>query len=153
MILRREIGADGDFLFALFATSQDHLIGVVPPGPAFDQLVRMQYEAQRRAYLAQWGDEDAMVIEEDGNPIGRIWLHQGDKELRVLDVILMPETRGRGLGGALIAALCQQAAESGRRVGLTVQDGNRAQRLYERLGFTVVATQLPHIFMQWAAAS
>jgi ribosomal protein S18 acetylase RimI-like enzyme len=47
--------------------------------------------------------------------------------------------RGRGLGGALLDAVLTQARERGlRAVSLSVEDGNRARRLYERAGFVVV---------------
>jgi ribosomal protein S18 acetylase RimI-like enzyme len=47
--------------------------------------------------------------------------------------------RGQGLGGRLLAAVLTQARERGHRsVSLSVEDGNRARRLYERAGFVVV---------------
>ncbi len=49
-----------------------------------------------------------------------------------------PAMRGRGIGTALIAALCHEARTRGHgEVWLDVADGNtRARALYERLGFT-----------------
>ena len=47
--------------------------------------------------------------------------------------------RGRGVGTALLRTLVGQAGAQGHRaLSLSVEDGNRARRLYERAGFTVV---------------
>ncbi len=50
-----------------------------------------------------------------------------------------PAHRGRGVGSALLAALIEQARARGHRaISLSVEDGNRARALYERVGFTAV---------------
>jgi len=50
--------------------------------------------------------------------------------------------RGRGVGTALLAELVEQARARGlRRLSLSVEDGNRARRLYERAGFTPVGRE------------
>ena len=52
---------------------------------------------------------------------------------------IAPAHRGRGIGGALLAALVEQARGRGHRaVSLSVEDGNRARSLYQRAGFVVV---------------
>ena len=50
---------------------------------------------------------------------------------------VLPEYRGRGVGGRLIEAFCQRAfAEGHERVGLIVDyDNPQAERLYSSLGF------------------
>jgi GNAT superfamily N-acetyltransferase len=50
--------------------------------------------------------------------------------------------RGRGVGMALLAELIGQARARGlRHIALSVEDGNRARRLYERTGFTPVGRE------------
>jgi GNAT superfamily N-acetyltransferase len=50
--------------------------------------------------------------------------------------------RGRGVGTAMLAGLIAQARSRGlRRLSLSVEDGNRARRLYERAGFTAVGRE------------
>jgi ribosomal protein S18 acetylase RimI-like enzyme len=55
---------------------------------------------------------------------------------RLLDISLLPEHRGQGIGGELIRALVQQCVESGAALQLQVLNTNPAQRLYVRLGFS-----------------
>jgi GNAT superfamily N-acetyltransferase len=55
------------------------------------------------------------------------------------EVFVVPESQGRGLGGALLAHAMQACADAGyKRLGLTATRGNPAQRLYERCGFRTI---------------
>ncbi|MFD0788427.1 GNAT family N-acetyltransferase, partial [Micromonospora azadirachtae] len=56
------------------------------------------------------------------------------------NVTTHPRVRGRGLGTAVVAALCHRLRDSVEHVTLNVRaDNGTAVRLYERLGFTRVA--------------
>jgi ribosomal protein S18 acetylase RimI-like enzyme len=59
--------------------------------------------------------------------------------LRILDIALLAPFRNAGTGSALLADVIAEADRDGRRVSLHVERWNRARRLYERLGFAVVA--------------
>ena len=52
-----------------------------------------------------------------------------------MDIALLPEYRGRGIGTALLEELLVEADATGRRVTIHVERFNPARRLYERLGF------------------
>lgn len=55
----------------------------------------------------------------------------------VVAVAVLPECRGRGLGGAITAVITRRLLRAYTRVGLGVLASNTtARRLYERLGFT-----------------
>jgi ribosomal-protein-alanine N-acetyltransferase len=64
-------------------------------------------------------------------------------EVHLLEIAVAPAMRGRGVGDALVHALCDRADRAGARlVTLEVRAGNAAaRRLYDRHGFTVVATR------------
>ncbi|MGK5740569.1 GNAT family N-acetyltransferase [Micromonospora sp. URMC 103] len=56
------------------------------------------------------------------------------------NVTTHPRARGRGLGAAVVAALCRRLRDTVDHVTLNVRaDNGTAVRLYERLGFTRVA--------------
>lgn len=56
-----------------------------------------------------------------------------------LTIGVMPAHRGRGVGSALLVALIKEATVRGyRAISLSVEDGNRARLLYERVGFDAV---------------
>ncbi len=57
----------------------------------------------------------------------------------VTDLFVDPSWAGRGIGAAIVVRSVAELAERGdRALGLAVTVGNPAQRLYDRLGFTVV---------------
>jgi ribosomal protein S18 acetylase RimI-like enzyme len=57
--------------------------------------------------------------------------------LKVIDIALLPEHRGRGLGTRLLRPLLVEASERGVKVEVYVEQFNRARGLYERLGFAI----------------
>jgi ribosomal protein S18 acetylase RimI-like enzyme len=52
---------------------------------------------------------------------------------------VLPEYRGHGIGGRLLAALITAAEERYPALCLSVSAHNPARRLYERAGFIIVA--------------
>lgn len=59
-----------------------------------------------------------------------------DPETPELAIAIVPQLRGRGLGGRLLAALADEARRTGfHRISLSVSQGNPARRLYERHGY------------------
>ena len=58
------------------------------------------------------------------------------KLINVHDLGVVPEARGKGIGGALLRAVTEKAkSEDCCKVTLEVLDNNPARRLYEREGF------------------
>jgi GNAT superfamily N-acetyltransferase len=54
----------------------------------------------------------------------------------VATVLVVPRWQGRGVGRAVMCRAIARCAEAGEaRIGLTVTDGNPAERLYRALGF------------------
>lgn len=63
-------------------------------------------------------------------------------ELYVDTLAVTEAARGRGIGGRLLDAAADRAAVLGlNRVGLLVEDGNPAARLYDRQGFRPAGTR------------
>jgi ribosomal protein S18 acetylase RimI-like enzyme len=90
-----------------------------------------------------------MVILENDAPIGRLYLHRRPEDLRIMDIALLPEHRGRGIGGLLIGELLDEARAAGHSVSIHVEIYNPAMRLYERLGFKQIDTYGVYHLMEW----
>jgi ribosomal protein S18 acetylase RimI-like enzyme len=67
-----------------------------------------------------------------------------------MDVALLPEFRGRGIGTAILDRLLAYADGLHAPVTLHVEPFNPALRMYERAGFTFVETRGIYRFMQRA---
>ena len=74
---------------------------------------------------------------------------RGEVEIRLVDIALLSQHRNVGIGSALLKDLLSEAQSTGKPVRLHVETSNRAMRLYERLGFTVLEERGIYQFMEW----
>lgn len=120
------------------------------PAEQKEQFLRQQFEAQDRWYHEQYTDTAFQVVLADGVPAGRLYVARWPHEIRVLDIALLPEHRGSGIGTRLFREVMHEAALSGKRVSIHVEIFNRARRLYERLGFRQVGeAESVYLRMEW----
>jgi ribosomal protein S18 acetylase RimI-like enzyme len=82
--------------------------------------------------------ECARIVLLAGEPVGLFKVARDGKEWNLLQIQLIPEKQGCGLGGSIIGQLIAEAAHAGASLHLRVLRTNPARRLYERLGFRVV---------------
>jgi ribosomal protein S18 acetylase RimI-like enzyme len=85
-------------------------------------------------------------------PAGSLIIFRGPGEIRLVDIALLPEFRGRGLGGKVIRMLISEAADAGSALRLSVLRSNRAMHLYERLGFIAKGGDAMYCEMECAPA-
>ncbi len=137
-----------------------YLAVFVPPGsPAPDYSVVTHPDLAR--YVGGWGrqgDAGIIAVAANGEPIGAAWLRLWserehgygfiDALTPELSVAVRPEVRGAGVGTHLLRQLLQRADRSHESVSLSVSVLNPAVRLYEKLGFTSVASDGVSITMR-----
>jgi ribosomal protein S18 acetylase RimI-like enzyme len=147
---RRIRPADEPFLHRLYASTRQDELAQVPWSEAEKaQFLEMQFQAQHKYYLEQFTKADLGLILEGDQPIGRLYLDHRDDEIRLIDIALLPEHRGRGLGSRLMRDILAMAKKAGKAVRIHVEQFNPAQRLYQRLGFRKVQDEGPYYFMEW----
>jgi GNAT superfamily N-acetyltransferase len=144
--------SDGDlpFIERLFrSTREDELALTGWPEEFKRQFVAQQQFAQNRQFEFGHPGAEWLLIEQDGAPIGRLYVEDRGGDLWLIDIALIPESRGRGIGAAVLGDLLAQGRDAGKPVGLTVFKTNPARRLYARLGFTLVADDGAYEEMAW----
>jgi ribosomal protein S18 acetylase RimI-like enzyme len=148
--LRPEDPTDRPFVFHLYcSTRMQALSGIGWADAQLQAFLAMQYEAQRRHYAAHFPGASTDVIEVRGAAAGRLlWTDQAS-EILLIDLSLLPEHRGTGIGTAVLREQQRRAGGKGKALVLHVEEGNRACRLYQRLGFEVTAQHGPHLHMRW----
>lgn len=142
LILRRQTGKDRAFLRDLYGAFRAEELAPVPwPDAIKAQFLDSQFHLQTLHFERFHPVADFMVIELQGRPIGRLYLDRRPDGFLIVDLGLVPDQQGCGLGTALLRHIRRRAAEAGAdRVWLHVSDHNpRARRLYERLGFRPTA--------------
>jgi len=143
--------ADDAVLYPLFAAVRGEELGTDAWDPSVSGLVlRQQFDARRRGYLAEHRDAREYLITVDGVAAGWGMLDRTAPAWRLIDIAVVKAWRGRGVATGVIRRWQREAAAAGCRVTLSVLYGNNAaQALYERLGFRVVAETATHLEMEW----
>jgi ribosomal protein S18 acetylase RimI-like enzyme len=111
-------------------------------------FLRMQFQAQGSWYREQMPDASFDVVLVDGARAGRLYVDRREDEIRIVDIALLPEHRGHGIGTRLLRQLLAEADATATRVTIHVERFNPALRLYERLGFREVADHGVYLLLE-----
>jgi GNAT superfamily N-acetyltransferase len=98
-------------------------------------FLTQQHQAQHHHYRTHYEGADWLIVERDGQPIGRLYLFETAAEIRLIDIAFLTAHRGGGIGRALIDDLLGYAAAYGKKISLHVEHHNPVRRLYLARGF------------------
>jgi len=115
-----------------------------------DAFLRSQFDAQDAWWREHYAEASFDVILVDDEPAGRLYVHRGERDIRIVDIALLPEHRGAGIGAKLLRDLLAEADEVGKSVTIHVERMNPALRLYERLGFALAEDKGVYLFLERA---
>ncbi|MEM7213548.1 MAG: GNAT family N-acetyltransferase [Pseudomonadota bacterium] len=115
------------------------------------QFLQMQFEAQDAHYREHYPDALWLVIQKGILPAGRLYLEDWTRELRIIDIAILPEFRGKGWGEAILRDLMDATGATERNVSIHVEKTNPAMRLYTRLGFKTAEDKGVYDLMVWSA--
>ncbi len=137
--LRTIRAEDRDFLLRVYAGIRLEELALTGWDETQKQaFLVQQFEAQHHHYQTHYPGARLDLIALDDEPIGRLYVARWREEIRIMDIALLPEHRNRGIGGALLRDLLEEAAATSRRLTIHVERYNPALRLYRRLGFESV---------------
>ena len=148
--LRPATEADDGHLFAVYTSTRAEelaLTGWTEEQKA--QFCRMQYGAQTCHYRQHYPAAQVSVIEYKSRPAGRLYVDRTTDFLHIVDISVLPEYRGRGIGTSLLAELQEEARSAARPLRIHVEKFSRALELYRRLGFTVLSEDDVYFEMAW----
>ena len=145
---------DLEVLSRIYASTREEEMKRVPDWSAAQvkAFLEQQFMAQHEYYHKNYLGADFRVIEQEGQVIGRLYVQKDfmNREVRIIDVTLLPPWRNRGIGSGLLEALMQEAARLHRPLTIHVESYNPAKQLYERLGFKKVSeTNGVYHLMEW----
>jgi ribosomal protein S18 acetylase RimI-like enzyme len=137
--LRPATSDDAEFLFQVYASTRAEELAVVPwTAEQKEGFLRMQFAAQDAHYRTHYVDASFDVIRVGADLAGRLYVYRTPREIRVMDIALLPAFRGQGIGERVLRDLFAEADREERRMSIHVEHMNPARRLYERVGFHVV---------------
>lgn len=109
-------------------------------------MLAMQYNAQKQSYEAQYPNAEHSIIELNGEKIGRLLISRSEKNIMLVDIAILHNFRGKGIGSVLLDKLKAEA----ETVNLSVYKTNfGAIRLYEKHGFAVTNDDGMYLEMEW----
>jgi len=102
-------------------------------------VVEQQQTAQTLGYGHQFPNAVYYVIEKTGVSCGRLVVDVGEREVRLVDLALIPKAQGAGIGSTVLRALQDIVCKLNVPLALSVQRNNaQAISVYGQLGFKAV---------------
>lgn len=147
--LRPILPEDRPFLLRVYESTRApelDIAGFTPEQRA--AFVEHQFTAQSLHYERHYRDTSFDLVLIDGEPAGRLIVGRWEAEVRVVDIALVPEQRGRGVGERLMRGVIAEAEARGVKTTIHVEKPSPARRLYERLGFASLSEQGIHLLME-----
>ena len=145
---------DLEFLYQVYASTREEELKLTPWNDEEKaNFLRMQFHAQHKHYQEHYGDASFDIILQAETPIGRLYIHRGNDEIRIVDIALSSEYRGQGIGGKIMQDILDEGQASGKAVRIHVEQNNPALHLYERLGFQKLEDVGVYYLMEWLPES
>ena len=142
--------ADLEFLYRVYADTRREELSVLDWSDAQKaEFLRMQFSAQHQHYTTHHPDSSFQVLERGGVPIGRLYVDRRSDDIRVMEIALLGEFCGQGIGGALMREIQYEAEAEGKTVSIHVEQNNPAIGLYRRLGFREIGEEGIYYLMEW----
>jgi GNAT superfamily N-acetyltransferase len=130
--------AEGDlpFLKRVYRSTREDELQLTGWDEAFKEtFIDQQFTAQHQYYREAYHDASFQLILLDGKEAGRLYVWESDRQIRIVDIALLPEFRNQGIGTTILRGLITKADTSGRILSIHVEAYNPALNLYKRLGF------------------
>lgn len=116
-----------------------------------EAFLHMQYTFQCQSYQRQFPNLEARMIYFESGPIGKLLTVRNQNEWRLVDITLLPDYQGIGIGSHFLLELQNEARTRKVPLCLSVQTNNvKAYEWYQRLGFQKVSENEVYISMQWS---
>ena len=149
--LRRAAAQDKEFLRRLFEETEQSLQALPPE--LRGALMEMQYRGREMTYSAQYPEAESWILcLQNGTAAGRHMVARQPNGFHEIDLAVLPEYQGRGLGTFALQELQRRARAEGVGVTLNVAKTNQAERLYTRMGFEWISEDEVFRHMAWNEA-
>jgi GNAT superfamily N-acetyltransferase len=147
---RPEQASDEPFLLQLYASTRAAEMQMVPwNNQEKDLFLRSQCALQTHHYRKYYPDAAFLIVQLEEQPIGRLYVDRSGPCVLVIDIALLPNYRGAGIGGQLMQDVLLEAEAADKPVQIHVERNNPALRLYKRLGFRILEDKGIYFLMEW----
>jgi ribosomal protein S18 acetylase RimI-like enzyme len=145
---------DEELLLEIYSSTRLDEMALVPWDAATkDVFLRSQFSAQWNHYLKYFPHAAHHMILVDEQPVGRLYVDRSQDKIHILDVTLLPQVRGGGIGTQILLDLMKEAEHTNQSCSIYVESFNRSLRLFQSLGFVKTGESGVSWLMEWRAAS
>lgn len=113
------------------------------------EFLRLQFHCRQHSYRQHYPMAESKIIVSKSLKMGYVLTARTERELVLVDIALLPDYQGQGVGTAFIKSLQQEASCRALPLCLCVLNGSPAKRLYDRLGFQVIGGDEVYSRMEW----
>src|SRR5689334_11885489 len=112
--LRAVTPGDDAFLLRLYSTTRTDVNEFGWDDAERHAFMTMQFNAQTRAYAMQHPKAEQSIVTHHGQDAGRLVIDRAGTSLRLVDIAVLPEFRGKGIATTIIGRLQQEASRTRR---------------------------------------
>ncbi len=112
------------------------------------KFIDFQFNAQHTHYVNSYKGAAFNIIEWNKKKVGRLYIWETEQQIRIMDIALLSEFRGKGIGTSILNNLIEDSESSGKKLNIHVEHNNPALRLYEKLGFKKTDDTGIYFFME-----
>lgn len=140
---------DSPFLLGLYYSTREAELKLVPwwTDEQKRMFIEIQFQAQKAYYAAACPHATYEIIVKDDEPAGRLYLDRQGEADHILDITILPQLRGAGIGTSVLEGILRNADRVDKPVTIYVEDFNPSLRLFERLGFRVSSSDSFLLFL------
>jgi ribosomal protein S18 acetylase RimI-like enzyme len=140
-ITRRPVcESDQPFLLELYAGVREAELAQTPWTPEQKHaFVEMQFNAQTVGYRDADPHAAHEIVSAGGRAVGRAYWSSRADCLHILDITIAQPSRNSGIGSHVLRDILEEADREKKPVTIYVESYNPSLRLFERLGFRVIA--------------
>lgn len=140
---------DSEFLKKVYISSRINEMAMSGwPELEIENFLESQFRMQHKQYMERYPKGSFDIIKYNGHEVGRVYVDYGRDEIRILDIIILPEFQRKGIGGHIIEQIIEEAEQKGIPVTLHVEHTNPIRSYYERIGFEVEKDLGVYLFMK-----
>jgi ribosomal protein S18 acetylase RimI-like enzyme len=142
---------DEAFLFHVYSSTRAAEMQLVDWSEADKHaFLRQQFTAQHTYYQQHYAAAAFQVVLRGDALVGRLYVDRGPAEIRIIDITLLPEYRGQGIGTRLLRDVLDEASRDGKVVTIHVERFNPALDWYQLLGFKQIDDRGVYLLMRWS---
>ena len=147
--LRPEVKKDTAFIEAVYRSAREAELNLTNwTEQQKSTFALMQCMAQLSEYKIKFPGALFRVIIFNKRNAGRLYTWETDNEIRLIDITLLPQFRGKGIGTGLVRDLIKRSDKVQKKISLHVDPTNPALHLYLRLGFVHIKNNGRHYYME-----